>query len=101
MPDLFEHLIGQEGRKGCRPLGPTTRTKASFQTARRYQKLVPTVRAPDTGKARLKSAAVKVGIDDIIDEDPPEAVAPFEPLFPHTFALVVHCLDQTVRDLPC
>ena len=97
MPNLFEHLIGQEGRKGGRPLGPTTRAETPLLTTCRHKKLVATVRAPDTGKARLKSAAVKVGVDDIINEDPPEAVAPLEPLLPHTFDLVVHCLDQAVQ----
>ncbi len=57
MPDLFEHLVGQERREGGCPLGPTTRTETPLLTTCRHKKLVTTVRASDAGKARLKPAA--------------------------------------------
>ncbi len=97
MSDLFEYFVGQESREGGCPLGPTTRAETPLLTTRRHKKLVTAVRASDTGKARLKSAAVKVGVDDIIDEDPPEAVALLEALIPNALDLVVNCLDEAVK----
>lgn len=97
MPDLFEHFVGQESREGGCPLGPTTRAETSFLTARRYQELVTAVRTSDTCKARLKSAAVQVGVDDIVDEDPPEAVAALKALLPNALDLAVNCLDEAVQ----
>jgi hypothetical protein len=58
---------------------------------------VTAVRASDTSKARLKPAAVKIGVDDIVDEGSPEAVALLEALLPNALNLVVQCLDQAIQ----
>ena len=97
VPDLFEHLVGQESREGRSTLCPTTRAEASLLAACRHEVLIATVRASDASKARLKSAAVQVGVDDIVDEDSPEAVALLEAPLPDTLDLVVQCLDQAIE----
>jgi len=50
-------------------------------------------RTSHPGKARLKAAAVKIGVDDIFDEGSPEAVALLEALLPDALDLV----DQTIQ----
>jgi hypothetical protein len=87
--DLLEHVVGQEGREGGCPLGPTTRAESPLLPTRRYQKLIAAVRASDTSEARLKSAAVKISVDDIVDEGSPETVALLEAFLPNALDLVV------------
>ena len=42
------------------------------------------LRAPHAGKPRLVQATVEIPVDQAVDETPPAAIAPLEPLLPGT-----------------
>jgi len=98
VPDAAPALvIGQESRESRCPLGTTAWAEASFLAACRHEELITAVRTSDTSKARLEPATVKIGVDNIIDEDPPESVVLLEALLPDVLNLVVECLDQAIQ----
>jgi len=73
------------------------REPAVVVPAQQYTCPFVAVRASDTSKARLEPATVKIGVDDIVNEDPPKAVALLEPPLPNAFDLVIKCLDEAVQ----
>ncbi|MCD4748540.1 MAG: hypothetical protein K8R59_04125 [Thermoanaerobaculales bacterium] len=97
MSNFFEHLIGQKSREGRRTLGAAAGAETSLLTACRHEKLGAAARTSHPGKTRLKSAAVKIGVDDIVDEGSPKAVTLLEVLLPDAPNLAVECLDQAVQ----
>ena len=93
MSNFFEHFIGQKCPESRSTLGTTARAKTSSLTARCHEKLGAAVRASDTGKTRLEATAVKIGVDDTIDEGSPEAIA----LLPEALNLVVKSFDEAIQ----
>ena len=97
MSNFFEHLVGQKSCKGRSTLGTTARAKTSSLTARCHEKLGAAVRASHAGKTRLEATAVKIGVDDTIDEGSPEAIALLEALLPEALNLVVKSFDEAIQ----
>jgi hypothetical protein len=53
--------------------------------------------AANPGEAVVEDAAVEVAADGLVQESPPEAVAPLEALLPLVAHVVVDRLDETVQ----
>ncbi len=96
MTDRFENFIDKESREGSRTLGAAGRAESPLLATCRHKKLVAAFRTSDTGKTCLKSAAIKVGVDNIIDKTTPEAVDFLEAFFPHSLYRFVMGLHEPV-----
>jgi hypothetical protein len=60
--------------------GMTRWTESASLTGKHQQPLFPTVRAPDAGKPAHRIAAVKILLDNILDDRPEKAVHLLEPI---------------------
>ena len=97
MPDLLEHLFGEQDAEQSPPLGGTRRTEPPLLAGERDQVLGPAAVAAHAGEAVVVDAAVEKGIDGLLDGAAPEPVAGREALLPLALDLLVGALAEAVQ----
>ena len=94
MTDLLQDLLAQQGTEDRGPLGSTGRAEPSTGAAERQQVLRAAGIAIDPREAAVKVTAVQEGVDHVVHEPAPEAIAMLEPFFPDALDVLVLALYE-------
>ncbi len=97
MADLCQDLLVEEGAEDGGPLGGTAGAETPTLAREGKQILSLAAVAVDAGEPCLQNTAVEEGVDGLVDDATPEAVASFEALLPQPLDSLVAGLDETIQ----